>query len=422
MTLDPRLPEFWNEDALRKDTLRIHHICADCRLCFKYCGSFPTLFKAVDAHEGDVQQLTQGVLDEVVDLCFQCKLCYVNCPYTPEQHEWAVDFPRLMLRSVMVRKKREHHTMQDRFLSNPDLAGKLGGAGVPLSNWANRLPVFRAVLEGVIGVHRRRWLPKFHRVSFLAWAKRKLRSKPSTSGEKAAFFATCSVNHHWPQIGQAAVAVLKHNEVEVTTPPMRCCGMPALESGDLDLTQSYIRENLDTLFPLVEAGYAIVVPQPTCGYMLKQEYAWLSDDPRAKRVAAATMDLCEYLMALKERGKLKTDFREKKQVIAYHLPCHLKAQNIGYKSRDLLQLIPGTRVRLIDKCSGMDGTWGMKKETFEGSLAIADKLLGELDQAPADRVISDCTLAGLQIHQRGHKPVTHPIELVHEAYGLSFEV
>lgn len=424
MTLDVHSKKFWDPEALREETYRVHHICADCRLCFKFCDSFPVLFKAVDAADGDVRQLTQAKLDEVVDLCFQCKLCYVNCPYTPGQHEWNVDFPRLMLRSVMVRKKSEPHTLQDRFLGNPDLAGKLGGMGVPMSNWANRLAPFRAILEGVIGVHRKRNLPLFHRTSFLSWARKTLRRNPNppAEAEKAAFFATCAINHNWPEVGKSAVAVLKHNQVELVAPPMRCCGMPALESGDLETTRQYLKENLDNLTPLVEAGYKIVVPQPTCGYMLKQEYPWLSDDPRAKQLSAATMDLCEYLMWLKERGKLKTDFKETKQTLAYHLPCHLKAQNIGWKSRDLMQLIPGTRVRVVDRCSGMDGTFGMKKQSFDDSLKLADKLLVDIDQAPADRVISDCTLAGLQIHQRGGRNVTHPIEIVREAYGLEFEV
>lgn len=417
MRYDPRSSEFWDEAALRRETLRVHQVCADCRLCFKYCGSFPSLFRAIDELDGQVARLSDTDLESVVDLCFQCKLCYVNCPYTPP-HEFELDFPRLMLRSVLLRKRKHGLTMQDRFLGNPDLIGRLGGLGAPLSNWMNHWPPFRLLLQLVAGIDHRRWLPVFRRTSFHAWQRR--RPKHAGPRGRVVLFATCALNHHWTDVARAARAVLRHNEIEVASVSERCCGMPALESGDLASCQSRMEHNVRELLPYVERGYTVVVAQPTCGYMLKQEYPWLAASDAARKVAAATQDLGEYLMGLSSAGLLKSDLREMRQTIAYHLPCHLKAQNIGYKSRDLLQLIPGTRVRLVDRCSGMDGTFGMKHETFDESARIGRKLFDEL--GPVDRVISDCTLAGLQIAQGLGRPTAHPVEVLCEAYGLDRDV
>lgn len=415
MSLDPRSPSFWDEADLHRESLRVHQVCADCRLCFKFCGSFPSLFRAVDAHDGDVQKLTAADLDAVVDLCFQCKLCYVNCPYTPP-HDFAIDFPRLMLRTKLVQKKRDGLTTQDRILSDPIAVGRLGGAGVPFSNWSNRLPAFRRVLEMVTGIDRRRELPQFHRTSFASWFRR--RPRRAGANGRVVFFATCSVNHNWPRVGRAIAAVFRHNDVEVQQIDERCCGMPALESGDLAACQKNLEHNVQALLPWVEKGYTVVMPQPTCGYMFKQEYPWLGASEAARKVAAATQDVCEYLMGLSAAGLLKTDFRTMRQEIAYHFPCHLKAQNVGYKSRDLLSLIPGTTVQLIDRCSGMDGTFGMKRETYDESLKVGKKLFDELSDHPESRVVSDCTLAGLQLRQGTGRLATHPVEVICEAYGL----
>ena len=109
MSYDPEEPKYWDEHALQQEVTRAFELCHGCRMCFKYCDSFPTLFDLIDKkHDGDVTRLTRAESDRVMDACFQCKLCEVQCPYTPrEGHEFRFDFPKLVHRYKAQRAKAE---------------------------------------------------------------------------------------------------------------------------------------------------------------------------------------------------------------------------------------------------------------------------------------------------------------------------
>jgi len=424
---DPRSDRFWNRADLREEMLRVFDVCQGCRLCFKFCPAFPSLFDSIDtAHDGETRQLTGPEMRRVADLCFQCKLCYVNCPYTPDQHHpFNVDFPRLMLRERMVRGREEGITPQDRFLGNPDLSGSLGSLTVPFSNWAIRSRPMRIAMEKIVGVHRDRELPRFNGTTFDRWVRKrekKLKKKTGGTGGKVALFYTCSVNYNEPDIGKNAVAVLAHHDVRIAIPEQRCCGMPYLDGGDHANAIENLKFNVRSMRGFADDGYAIVALQPTCGYVLKKEYPWLDAGEDTRAVAAATVDIGEFLMTLHARGKLDTSFRTSPGRVLYHFPCHLKAQQIGQKSRDLLQLIPGCEVEVVDRCSGMDGTWGMKREYFDASRKVASPIILRAEESRPDRICSDCALAGLQIHQGTGMRSAHPVEILRESYGLSLEV
>ena len=418
MTVDPAEPEYWDEGALAKEFDRVFDICHGCRLCFNLCPGFTDLFQAVDAQgEKEVAGLTQADDDRFVDLCYQCKLCYPKCPYTPP-HEWALDVPRLALRARAVRARRSGVTLQDRFLGDTDGLGRLGTTLAPLMNAANRNPLARAVMEKAVGLHRDRNLPSFTTETFVRWMRRTPSPDPAgLANGRVVLFHTCGVNYHEPHVGRALVRVLWHNGVEVATEEQRCCGMPHLDGGNLEATRQAAEFNVGRLLPWVERGYSVVSPGPTCSYMLKLEYPLLLKSEAAERVAAATFDACEYLMRLHAQKKLDTGFNVPLGKVAYHIPCHLKAQNIGYRSRDLLKLA-GADVTLVERCSGMDGTWGMKTENFGMSLRVAEKLLNGIRRAQPEAVATDCMLAAVQIEQGGAGRPLHPVELVAKAYGL----
>ncbi len=427
MAYDLRSETFWRKEDLRAELLRVSEICSGCRLCFKFCPSFPSLFSAIDdAHDGDVAKLTNAELRNVVDLCFQCKLCYVTCPYTADQkHPFDVDFPRLVLRERIVRAREEGVALSDRFLGNPDLTGALGGLTAPVSNWGTKSRLGRLLLERIFGVDRRRNLPPFARTSFDRWFRKRekrLNRKVRGEGGKVALFITCSVNYNYPEIGKSVVAVLAHHDVKVVCPEQRCCGMPYLDGGDVANATENLRFNVRAFRRFVDQGYTIVAPQPTCSYVLKNDYPWLDESEDARVVSRATMDVCEFLMKLHERGKLDTRFVSSPGKVLYHLPCHLKAQKIGCRSRDLLRLIPGTEVEMVDRCTGMDGTWGMKHAHYEDSLKVARPVFRAIEEFVPDRVASDCALAGLQIGQGTGLRSLHPVEILREAYGLSLEI
>jgi glycerol-3-phosphate dehydrogenase subunit C len=378
------------------------------------------MLERVDAHEGDVAKVTSADYRRIVDLCWQCKLCFNHCPYTPP-HRFDIDFPRLMLRAKAARARHEGVTRQDRWLGNVDAVGALGSLTAPLSNWANRFPPHRLLLEAVVGIDRQRKLPQFHHKTFARWFRERGGGR-LREGRKTALFYSCSVNYNEPQVGRDAVAVLERNGCAVACPEQVCCGMPYLDGGDIAAAAANARKNIAALLPAVEAGADIVVPQPTCSYVLKKEYPLLAPGPGAEKVAARTRDLFEYLANRQREGSLVTEFPGKRPgTIAYQMPCHLRAQNMGFKTRDVLQLIPGTTVTVVERCTAMDGTWGMKKEFAPISLAFAKKAASEMEAAKPDTYMTDCSLSALQIEAvRGQKPA-HPAGLLREAYGLPEE-
>jgi len=465
-TLDVRRAEFWDLSAVDKELRRVYDICGGCRRCLPLCPSFKVLFDRmdVDAVDGDVEKLPASDVKEVVDLCYQCKLCFNHCPYTPP-HRWEVDFPRLMLRARAAGAREHGVTLQDRLLGNADLVGRLGSLGAPLSNWMNELSVHRAFMQAVVGIHKQRNLPKFTRPTFSSWfrgraqagdgqgrapsgpAPSPTRPQPAAlraaggtrgshsagpegalpwpspdsasvkAGRKVALFHTCSVEYYETATGRAAVRVLERNRVAVSVPSQRCCGMPYLDGGAVDEAKALIKDNVASLAAAVREGREIVVPGPTCSYMLKQEYPWLDGSEDAKLVAAHTRDLFEYLAKLHAAGELDTNFSRPLGAVTYHVPCHLRAQNIGHKSADVLRAIPGASVDVVEKCSAVDGTWGFKKEYYELSLKLAKPLFDAVATG-APVAATDCPLAALQIEQgTGRKP-KHPIEILAAAYGF----
>jgi glycerol-3-phosphate dehydrogenase subunit C len=415
LSYNPNESKYWDKEGLAREIERIFDICNGCRLCFNLCGSFPELFRSVEKHEGDARRLEAAEIDRVVDLCFQCKICYVKCPYTPEdKHEFQLDFPRLMLRAKAVRARRKGLDLRSRVLSHPEAIGKLAKSTAGLANWANRQPILRAGLEQAIGIHRDKLLPKFHSETFEDW----LRSRPAPAGDpnRAVLFVTCSVNYNAPEVGMAAVEVYEKNGIALSLAKHNCCGMPAMEAGNIELTRQLARNNVESLLPHARAGKKIVVIDPTCSYTLRKEYPEIVGTPEAAEVAAATVDVCEYLFQIKQQGLFNRKFLSTPGIIAYHLPCHLRAQNIGYRSRDMMRLIPGTTIKLVEQCCGHDGTWAMKKEFFPLSMLTGKKAFDQMREAGADVMATDCPLAAVQFEQAIGTHPLHPIQVLARAY------
>lgn len=410
--------------SLDKELLRIADVCHGCRRCFSLCPSFEVLFKGLDVPEvdGDAGKLPKEVLDGFVDLCYECKLCVspAQCPYVPP-HRWMVDIPHLVLDARRVRGAESGIPLRERLLSRPDRLGALSRPVAPVANFVNTLPVARWALEKAIGVHRRKSLPTFAWQTFTRWFEKRATKAPESPVAKVVLFPTCSVEWNRPEIGKAAVQVLERNGVEVAVDYPHCCGMPYFDVGDVAAAQEARRGLVAALSGWVGKGYTVVTPGPSCSLMMKKEYPWLApgDEPTA-RLASATRDLCEFLMELKGKGKLVTEFPNAPASVACHLPCHLNVQRIRHKASDLLALT-GAKVTVVEKCSGHDGTWAMKTEHFEESMKVGRKLFDGLLEAKADVVASDCPLAGVQIRQGTGHPVRHPIEVLRDAYGLAPE-
>jgi glycerol-3-phosphate dehydrogenase subunit C len=400
---------------LSAEAKRVYDICAGCRRCYHLCPSFTYLLDTADEqHDGDATALDLSEDRRVADLCFGCQLCYPHCPYTPP-HRWAVDFPQLMLRARVDRTAAEGLTLRDRVLGNPELLGRLGSAAPWLANWANRRRVVRWGMEKLLGIDRRRLLPRYAR-RFSRWFRRQTPPPGVGRNGRVALFYTTPVEFNVPETGQAAVRVLWRSGVDVACPDQVCCGMPALDGGDMVGATRRARRNIESLGRAVDAGCDVVVPGPTCSRMLKQEYPRLVPGASTERVVSRVHDLAEYLMKLAADGRLDRDFKTPLGKVAYQVPCHLRVQEIGFKSRDLLRLVPGTQVELLERCTGMDGTWGFKHEFYEESCRVSQPLLRDLEGAAPDLVVSDCPLAALRMEEARGGRVFHPVEALLAAY------
>jgi glycerol-3-phosphate dehydrogenase subunit C len=411
-------PRYWDRAGLDQELLRGFDICQGCRLCFNLCPSFPALFEAADRNDQDVRGLTTAERDRVVDLCYECKLCEVKCPYTPRDgHEFQLDFPALLMRAKAVRAREQGVGMREKALGNPDLLGRIGSKTPGLANWGCRQKFQRVVMEKLLGIHRDKMLPDFAVETFDKWlARNPLPPAPADPSARVALFPTCFVNYYNPGPGKAAVKVLAKNGCDVKCPKQNCCGMPALDGGDVEFARKQARANLDAMLPLVRQGYKIAAINPTCSMTMRKIYPNLLPGGDVKEYAAAIVDTHELLYQVRRAGRFNKDFKSTPLSIAYHVPCHLKAQAIGFRSRDLMRQIPGVRIATVDACTAHDGTWAMKKEFFELSMKWGEKAFSGMREAAAKIMATDCPLAAVQIEQAtGVRPI-HPVEVLARAY------
>jgi len=422
LTYDTENLVYWDASKLQKELTRVFEVCHGCRLCFKYCDSFPKLFSFVDGqHEGDVEKLTVAETAQVMEACFQCKLCEVQCPYSPRDgHEYQVDFPKLVHRYKAIEAKKEGIPLRDRVLGNPDGAAKAARASFGLANVMNRVGLHRWFLEKVLGIDRRKELPDFAQTTFEKWAETtgRIQEEP---GAEAVLFPTCYVQNNEPEIGRDTVEVLEKNGVKLgCLKGLQCCGMPAWEHGDLETLRKNAHANLDKLMPHVDAGAKVLVINPTCAMTMRREYPELlggEDRERAKRLVAAVQDVGEYLWSIRKEERFSRDFKSAPMgPVAYHAPCHLRAQAIGFKGRDLIRMIPGVVPQTTMECCGHDGTYAMKVEGFEASARIGKNAFDGMKEVGSEVWATECPLAALQFEQHaGVKPM-HPMSVLARAY------
>ncbi|MFZ0890296.1 MAG: heterodisulfide reductase-related iron-sulfur binding cluster [Candidatus Binataceae bacterium] len=410
---------YWQRAGLDQEIERAFDICHGCRLCFNLCPSFPALFEALDRTDGDVRKLSAAERARVIDLCYECRMCELRCPYTTrDKHEFQLDFARLMMRAKAVAARESGVKLRGRLLGNPDLLGKVGSIAPGLANFACRNRFQRLMMEKVLGIHRDKKLPEFADETFEKWlARNPLPPDPADPAAKVVLFPTCFVNYYNPGPAKAAIEVMSRNRCALACTRQDCCGMPAIDVGDVAFAQKRARANIESMLPLVRKGYRIAALNPTCSLTMKREYLDILGGEEVKQFAAAVVDPHELLWMLKQQDKFDRDFRTTPGKVAYHLPCHLKFQQIGFRSRDLMRLIPGAEVTMVDACTAHDGTWAMKREFFELSMKWGEKAFAAMRDADAAVMATDCVLSAIQIEQAtGTRPL-HPIEVLARAYA-----
>ncbi|VAW92769.1 Fe-S oxidoreductase-like protein in Rubrerythrin cluster [hydrothermal vent metagenome] len=423
--------DFYNEKLLFKELERVYDICHGCRRCVSLCHSFPTLFDLVDESETfEVDGIAKKDYWKVVDHCYLCDLCYMTkCPYVPP-HEWNVDFPHLMLRAKAVHFKKHNTSVRNKILSSTDLVGRAASLPVINSvvNFVNQNNITRKMLEPVLGVHSNAIVPRYqrkilrNRIKSIKTKSNNIIAVGTKTKGKVVLFTTCYANYNEPHIGEDLIAIYQHNGIKVTTIKQeQCCGMPKLELGDLDAVKKAKDKNIPQLLALVNQGWDIVAPVSSCVLMFKQELPLMfPHDADVQAVKKAIFDPFEYLFLRHKDGLFKTDFNSSLGKVAYQVACHQRVQNIGLKTRDIFNLIPDTEVIPIERCSGHDGTYAVKKEFHEISMKIAKPVVKRVKQANANYYTSDCPMAGHQIKNglQDNSSSIHTISLLRKAYGI----
>ena len=428
--LDWTNPDFYNEEKLLDEMERIFDICHGCRRCVSLCDAYPTLFDLVDESETfEIDGVAKQDYWKVVDQCFMCDLCYqTKCPYVPP-HEWNLDFPHVMLRAKAIQFKKGERKLSHKLLSNTKIQAKVATLPVVsnMINAGNRSKGLRKILEKTLDLDHRAHLPEFHsdtlrrRDKARTPATAEIKQAGPTRG-KAALFTTCYCNANTPDIGQDLIRVFEHNGIPVRlTSKEECCGMPKLEQGDLDTVDKYRKTNIPELISLIDEGWDIVAAIPSCVLMFKQELPLMyPDDADVQKVKQHIFDPFEYLVHRHKAGLLNTEFKQPLGTVAWHVPCHQRVQKIGPKTKDVLALVPDTEIQLIERCSGHDGTYGVRAGTYEKAQKIARPVINRVKKMDADYLVSDCPMAATQIAdgldlKHGE---TSPLTLLRKAYGL----
>jgi glycerol-3-phosphate dehydrogenase subunit C len=422
---DPNEDRYWDARDLESEMRRVFEICHGCRMCVGYCGTFPDVFARVDRAIEErgatgAELLDAKAFEHATELCWQCKLCYVKCPYTPDEgHAWMVDVPRMLTREKAQRVRRTGVTVQDRVLGEPQLLGKLtAGPMARVANLVNANRLVRKTVERAAGIAADFPLPPFGETTFARWLAHHDPLPRAGARGTVALFATCLADYNFPRIAASAVRVLEKNGWSVVRPEQTCCGMPNLDGGDIDAARAKARTNVASLSAELDRGHVVACLQPTCGYMAKKEWPELLPTDEARRVAAAVVDVMELLERRRREKTLALDFARGLGRVAYHAPCHLRAQKIGYPAARVLGVLPDTEVEVIERCSAVDGTWGMKAQHYEQGRRYAQKLVRDIESAAPAVVVTDCALAARRILAENEREALHPVEALAQAYGV----
>ena len=376
------------------------------------------LLRAIGEGQLDRDSFSSESLKEVADLCVNCHQCRLECPAS-------VDIPKLMIETKAQFVAANGLQPSDWLLARIDLVSSLCSIVAPASNWAIRNRQVRWLAEKFFGLARGRKLPRFAARTFMRRATRKKLTRPTRrSDRKVLYFVDTYANYFDPQLAEALVAVFEHNGVAVYVhPEQEASGMGMISMGAVDAARKLAAHNIPLLAEAVRQGYDIVASEPSTVLCLTREYLHLIDDEDARLVAEHTHEACSYLWTMHQQGRLQLDLKPLNATLAYHTPCHVRALSVGTPGENLLRLIGGLQVFHVEKgCSGMAGTYGLKRENFRRSLRAGWGLISALRDPTFQAGTTECSACKMQMEQGTSKPTVHPLKVLALAYGLMPEI
>jgi len=389
--------------------------------CLKctYCNTVCPVLKANPIYPGpkrlgpELERFRKSGVDSVtdwVDYCLGCGQCNLVCPN-------GVQVAELIAGAKFNHHKRGKRMMRDSLLARPGLLGRLGTLVPPVTNAVLGLRLTSHLMSGTMDISENRKFPPY--------AAKRLSSSPGVAEgkERLLFFPGCFAQHNKPGVGDAAIKVLELFGYCVEVARTGCCGLPAMANGNAKEMQARARHNILSLEKAIGGGHKIVVACTSCGHTLKCHYPHLFEqdkhlDELAQQVAANTFDLGEFLLGLESQGESGRRPGNVELSLAYHAPCHLKAQGIGKPWLSLLARIPGLRVVDVNAgCCGIAGTYGFKKEKYQLSMDIGRDLFDGLKKIKPDVVVSECATCQMQIQDGTGFAAAHPVEILYRAFN-----
>ena len=424
-------PDFLDQKKLDDEMRRVFDICHGCRRCFNLCDSFPKLFDMIDESKNEnVENLSSKQFAPVVDSCTLCDMCFMTkCPYVPP-HDFDLDFPHLMLRYRTAQKKLGQLPAVARQLAEIDRNSKIGVMFSKFINWASNIKnkFLRKILEMIAGIDRRVQLPKYNSETFSSYFKKNkdtVNYEAKDNSRKVVIYTTCFVNFNKKNTGVAALKVLKKNGVEVQEAYPGCCGMPFLEQADLPKVVQQAKKISKELLEWVDKGYKVITLTASCGLMLKFEWPLLlPNNNEVKKLSSNVMDIDEYIVDISKNEGLAEGLQEIDGGVTVHHACHARAQNMGVKARDMLNLIPNAKIDVVERCAGHGGTFGVMKGTHDLAKKVGRPAARQIKTKNNKYMASDCPLAGKHLKQLeadtniSNDEAVHPIELIAKSYRL----
>ena len=395
---------------------KLPDVCVRCATCMAACPvsrvtpRFPGPKQAGPGAQR-FRSASEASVDDWIELCTGCHLCDTVCPA-------GVPISEMNMMAKAKYLDERGRTFRDWLLVRSDLFGELAARFSKIINPLMRNGILRRLLDKLLKIDRRRDLPGYEYPTFRRWFRTRSTAEDGTGRRKVAYFYGCFTNTNETDVGKAAVEILEAHGLTVIVPPQRCCGIPRLGVGDLQGAREMGRRNIELLLPTVREGIDIVFSSTSCGLMLRHEYSRILHLSGAEELAGRLFDICEFLLRLREEEKASPMFRPISLKAAYFAPCHLRSLNIGFPALELLRMIPGLDVRMLEAdCCGLGGLYGFKTEKF----SIAEEIGKDLAEAAArmkpDIILTDCEGCRMQVRHLTGLRVIHPLQLLRDALG-----
>ena len=346
--------------------------------------------------------------DNALKYCLNCKRCEVACPSGVKVGD--------IVARAKIKYGHSQHKMRDLMLSSTDLVGGMATTFAPIVNLALSLGITKSVLDSTLGVSAHASMPKYASKRFEQWFK-KVKAHQEGYSRFVEYFHGCYVNYNYPQLGQDFVTLMNACGYGVhILEKQKCCGVALIANGFASQATSAAKTNLASIR---KASQPVLTTSSSCTLTIKEEYSTILDQDTSDIQSKVQMAV-KWLYDRIDRGEVRLAFRKDfKMKAAYHTPCHLQKLGNQIYSIALLRMIPGLDLNVLEqKCCGISGTFGFKKENYAISQKIGSQLYESIYAANPEVVITDCETCKWQIEGACGIPVFNPISILVQALDI----